>query len=244
MVVTSEGEFVTARKYPKLVLAMPEITGDIMKLTAPGMSSVEIYFLEMLNRDQTKAVVWGESVNVHDAGEDAALWFSRFILNEDSGLRLVFYPLLKPTRDVREKNKKFETAIPEDTGALHDATSFMLINEHSIEELNSRIENDVTALRFRPNFVIRGATAFAEDNWKWVKIGEVIFKNVKPCTRCGFTNIDPHSGERSLDNEPMKTLKSYRQFENIGESPVMGIHLGIRMQGKIKLNDAVYVDDD
>lgn len=183
MVVTSAGEFVTGRKYPKLVQVMPEIQGDILKLTAPEMTPTEIYFHEMLNREQTKANVWGESVSVYDAGDDAARWFSRFILQAETGLRLVFYPLLKPTRDVRQKNKIFETATREDTGALHDASSFMLINDSSITELNTRVESSVTPLQFRPNFVVKGANAFDEDKWKWVKIGEVIFKNVKPCTR-------------------------------------------------------------
>lgn len=184
MIVTSEGEFVTARKYPKLVLAMPEVEGDLLKLTAPGMNSIEVYFHEMLNREQTTAIVWDERVKVYDAGDDVARWFSRFILQQDSGLRMVFYPLLKPTRDVRQKNKIFDTATREDTGALHDASSYMLINENSVGELNTRLEKNVSPLQFRPNFVVRGASVFDEDKWKWVKIGdEVIFKIVKPCTR-------------------------------------------------------------
>lgn len=59
-----------------------------------------------------------------------------------------------------------------------------------------------------------------------------------------FTNIDPHTGERDQNDEPLKTLKSYRQFDKTGESPVMGIHIGIRKEGKIRINDSVYVEDD
>lgn len=187
MVVKTDGEFITGRGYPKLIQIEPRIEGDIMTLLAPSMSSILINFTELLKKDHSKAVVWEESVDVIDAGDEVAQWISRFILQADSGLRLVFYASIVPTRDVREKNKVFETAVRQDTGALHDASSFMLINESSVNELNTRVEKKVTPLRFRPNFVVKGAAEFAEDKWNYVKIGnEVILQNVKPCSRFVF----------------------------------------------------------
>lgn len=61
--------------------------------------------------------------------------------------------------------------------------------------------------------------------------------------RCVFTNIDPETAQRDPEEDPLKTLKKYRQFEKTGESPVMGIHLGIREFGKLKLGDPVFVED-
>lgn len=184
MVVNMNGEFVTARQYPKLVQVMPDIDQDVMTLSAPGMSDVKFNIADLLLIEPIRAKVWGEDVDAADAGDEVAKWFSRFILQADEGLRLVYYVSSTPTRDVREKNKIFDSAVREDTGALHDATSYMLINEDSIEELNSRIENKVTPLQFRPNLVVKGPAAFEEDQWKWIKIGdEVIFRNVKPCSR-------------------------------------------------------------
>jgi uncharacterized protein YcbX len=184
MVVNRSGEFVTGRKYPKLVQVMPQINGDVMTLKAPEMPDINISFKDLLKVNPSQAVVWDESVNVIDGGDNVANWLSRFILQEDVGLRLVYYPSNFPSRDVREKNKIFETAVRNDVGALHDATSFMLINEKSVDELNTRVEKAVTYLQFRPNFVVKGPAAFNEDDWKYVKIGdEVIFQNVKPCTR-------------------------------------------------------------
>lgn len=184
MVVNADSEFVTARKYPKLVQVMPRVQDDLVTLSAPGMPDIQFNIEELAFKDSTRAVVWGESVDVRDAGEAIAKWFSRFILEEDAGLRLVFYPSSVPTRDVRPNNKIFETAKREDTGALHDATSFMLINERSVDELNTRIVKKVEPLQFRPNIVVKGPEAFEEDKWNWIKIGEeVVFQNVKPCTR-------------------------------------------------------------
>lgn len=65
-------------------------------------------------------------------------------------------------------------------------------------------------LRFRPNLVIEGSEAFAEDGWKRIRIGDVEFRVVKPCSRCILTTIDPQTGERSADREPLATLQKYR----------------------------------
>lgn len=244
VVRSSSSEFITARGYPQLLLIKPTVNGNVMTLSAPGMMDIQIDFVKLFATPSSKASVWDQPVDVIDAGEEAAQWFSRFILKDDFGLRLVYYYKDKPTRDVRPKNKIFETTIPDDTGALHDATSFNLINENSIADLNSRLKKPVTPLNFRPNIVIKGPHAYAEDNWKWVKIGDTVFRNVKPCTRCIFTNIDPETAERNPDEDPVKTLKKYRKFEKTGESPVLGIHLGLRSDGKVKLGDPIYVEDE
>lgn len=44
--------------------------------------------------------------------------------------------------------------------------------------------------------------------------------------------------------EPLRTLQTYRMFEEAGVSPVMGIHLGLRQAGKVKIGDAVYVEEN
>lgn len=184
MFVNENFNFVTARKYPKLIHIMPEFDQNVMTLTAPEMGSVRVDMEALLKTDLIEAEVWDEKVKAHDAGNEIAEWISKFILKENSGLRLVFFASDLPTRDVREKNKVFETAVRKDTGACHDATSYMLINEASVEELNSRVEKAVTPLQFRPNIVVKGPKAYEEDSWKFIKFGErTIFKNVKPCTR-------------------------------------------------------------
>ncbi|MNH33239.1 MOSC domain protein [compost metagenome] len=39
------------------------------------------------------------------------------------------------------------------------------------------------------------------------------FRVLKPCERCIMTTIDPQTGERSPDREPLATLRTYRQKE-------------------------------
>lgn len=130
-----------------------------------------------------------------------------------------------------------------------------------MRELNTRIEQPVTPLQFRPNFVVDGAVAYDEDNWRWVRIGDnLIFKYTGPCLRytytytlftigtiygipncrCYVVTMDPKNGVLNKQQEPLKTLKTYRCVETC-KSPVMGIYLLLLSSGDIKCGDAVYV---
>lgn len=189
MVVNSKKEFLTARQHPKLVLIKPDINGDVLTLSAPGVETVvNVNITSLFSEIPIKAYVWEQEVEVADAGDEVAKWVSQLMLQEDEGLRLVFYLSSLPTRDVREKFKVFETVTPDDTGAFHDATSFMMINESSIDDLNTRVEKSVKPLQFRPNFVVKGPEPYEEDKWNWVRVGDAIFRNVKPCTRLNLKN--------------------------------------------------------
>lgn len=243
MVIQTDGTFITGRSHPRLVLIQPRFDEqyETMTLSAPGMMDISVDVKRLFSVDPVKASVWGQTVTAVDCGEELARWFSRFLLSEDFGLRLVFYPLAHPTRPVREKNLIHVNLTSRDSGALHDATSFMLVSEASVADVNTRVEKPVPALQYRPNFVVKGPGAFEEDDWKWVKIGETVYRNVKACTRCLFTNVDPETGIPNSDGEPLKTLKTYRKKPGLGDSPVVGAQMGIRKEGTVRLGDAIYV---
>lgn len=248
VVIDLEGRFLTARQFPKMVNILPEYSGSVLTLRAPGMMSISIDLAQV--RGKTfRIAVWGQAVPGRDCGEEVARWLSRFLLQEDTGLRLVYYPLDRPVREVRKRNENFfPLRSSKDNGAYPDETSYSLINEASLTDLNSRLDEPVSTMNFRMNFTVKGATAFEEDKWDWVKIGDVIFRNVRPCTRCILTTVNPETGTKSPTIEPLKTLKSYRQITDpqlrsaVGDSPVMGIHLGLRSSnGRVRLGDPVYV---
>ncbi|VVD06039.1 unnamed protein product [Leptidea sinapis] len=74
-------------------------------------------------------------------------------------------------------------------GAFPDETSYNLINEVSIQELNTRLKTSTaTVQNYRPNFVVAGGQPYAEDSWK-----------------CLLTTIDPETGVRNM--EALETLK-------------------------------------
>ncbi|XP_018368957.1 PREDICTED: mitochondrial amidoxime-reducing component 1 [Trachymyrmex cornetzi] len=248
LVIDLEGRFLTARQLPKMVNVSPSFSGSVLTLRAPGMMSVSVDLAQFRGKG-FRVAVWGQAVPARDCGEEVARWLSRFLFQEDTGCRLVYYPLDRPVRTVRQRNLKVFPLLQEtDSGAYPDETSFSMINEASVADLNSRLDEPVTPQNFRMNFVVKGATAFEEDKWDWVKIGNVILRNVRPCTRCIFTTIDPETGIKHANAEPLKTLKTYRQISDpqirpaIGDSPAMGIHLGLRgPNGIVHLGDPIYV---
>lgn len=92
-------------------------------------------------------------------------------------------------------------------GAYPDETSYTLMNMASVGELNTRLEDPVTPLQFRMNFMVKGAQSFEEDTWDWIKIGSIVFRNIRPCTRCILTTINPEIGIKNSKIEPVTTLK-------------------------------------
>lgn len=87
-------------------------------------------------------------------------------------------------------------------------TSYNILNERSVEDLVKRIgNNSVTLHNFRPTIVI-ATEPFAEDEFDWVKIGDVVFRLTKPCTRCALTTVNQETGEGNKNGDPLKTLRT------------------------------------
>jgi uncharacterized protein len=63
--------------------------------------------------------------------------------------------------------------------------------------------------RFRPNLVVNESAPFAEDTWKRLRIGDIMFRAGGPCSRCVITTTDQVTAERGA--EPLRTLAGYRR---------------------------------
>jgi uncharacterized protein YcbX len=90
--------------------------------------------------------------------------------------------------------------------------------------------------RFRPNVVVAGAPAWAEDDWTRIAIGEVTFRVAKTCGRCVVTTTDQDTAERG--KEPLRTLGRHRRF---GGELVFGQNLVPESTGTLRLGDRVTV---
>ena len=99
---------------------------------------------------------------------------------------------------------------PQDRVSFADGFPLLLINAASLADLNSRLAQPVTPLHFRPNIVMQGVSAWAEDGWRRFRIGATRYRVAKPCARCIITTLDPESGSRSADGEPLTTLRRFR----------------------------------
>lgn len=168
-----------------MVLIQPKIVGNQLILSAPNKPDF------VLNLDELRKGPVNEKVECFyskvpgiDAGDQVSNWLSEYITGKPGEFRLIFYPHEFPTKGVAKKDRIYKAYKESDAGTYHDKTSYMLINQGSIDELNTHLDHVVKPLQFRPNIVIKGPGPYAEDNWKWVRVGDnVIYRVLKPCTR-------------------------------------------------------------
>ncbi|OWR45616.1 Mo-molybdopterin cofactor sulfurase [Danaus plexippus plexippus] len=249
MVIDGKNNFITARGYPQLLSIRPTVRNSVLTLQHNDMEILNVDLSEVPLQSVETATVWGVEVPVYDCGFDASEWVSRLLDKSANNFRLVLYASNNSRKLKRPANNVYKFR-KTDTGALPDELPFHLMNETSIDDLNTKLQgNKVCYKNFRPNFLITGARPYEEDDWKYVKIGENIFEVIKPCTRCMLTTIDPETGTRDSKSEPIQTLKSYRQITDSsarpwsGSAPRMGIHLALRSKnGLVSINDRIYVD--
>ncbi|MFW1373617.1 MOSC domain-containing protein, partial [Vibrio parahaemolyticus] len=70
-------------------------------------------------------------------------------------------------------------AQPDDRTGFADGFPVLVTVAASLAALNAQLARPVAMARFRPNLVIEGAHAFAEDAWRVLKIGELTLRVVK-----------------------------------------------------------------
>ena len=202
MVVTSEGDFLTQREYPKLALVTPTLSQGVVTLSAPNFDSMQIAL-------QTEGLPWPvniwkvKGVSAIDQGADAANWFSDWL---DVSVRLVHI-----AGGIQRKVDPLYAIQADDHTGFADGYPILIISEGSLADLNSRLDSPLPMNRFRPNLVVKAGEPFAEHTWKRIRIGEVEIALVKPCPRCVVTTIDKETLEKS--KEPLKTLEKYRRHE-------------------------------
>ncbi|XP_050667912.1 mitochondrial amidoxime-reducing component 1 isoform X2 [Leptidea sinapis] len=247
MVVDAKYNFITARAYPELLGVETSVKSSVLTMKYKNMEPLHVNLAEIVSShlEPKTATVWSIEVPVFDCGLEASEWFTTVLARPGATYRLVYYAANNSRKLINSlKLYKFQE---QDTGAFPDETSYNLINEVSIQELNTRLKTSTaTVQNYRPNFVVAGGQPYAEDSWKFVKIGDNVFEIIKPCTRCLLTTIDPETGVRNM--EALETLKRYRQIENeklrkaAGNSPRLGLQMALRSSpgGLISVNDPVY----
>ncbi len=227
MAVDGEGRFITGRQLPRLTLVRAQPDADGLRLHAPGMPGLQVPFPKT---DATVPVnVWKDQVAARPAGAAADAWLSEF-LRQPAWLVHMDDRVVRAMADPK--------AQPGDEVSFADAFPLLLISRAALDGLNARLAKPASMLQFRPNMVIDGVAAHAEDAWKRIRIGGVEFDVAKACTRCVFTTVDPARGERDPDGEPLRTLTRYRRTS---EGVTFGQNLIPRSLGTVRAGDAVEV---
>lgn len=199
LLIDKDNKFLTQREFPKMATVGVEVLQNGLRVSS-GEKDVEIPF--EIKTEETKVVkVWSSRCRAKIYEKSINDWFSD-VLETDCKLALM------PPETARRVNY-FYAVHKDDAVSFADAYPILIANEESLNDLNARLDAPVPMNRFRPNLVVSGAEAFAEDGWKRIVIGGVIFHAVKPCGRCVITTIDQTRGEKQ-GVEPLKTLATYR----------------------------------
>ncbi len=227
MITEPDGTFITARQYPDMVRFTPSPVHDGLHLTAPDGSSALVRFADFAQPDEPTEV-WGNHFTARIAPGAINRWLSGFF-NREVQFRWVGPA---PTRRVKRHD-----SVPL---SFADGFPYLLTTEASLRDVQNRCPASVQMEQFRPNLVIAGTEAWDEDTWKVVRIGEVIFDVVKPCSRCIFTTISPARGQKHPSGEPLATLQRFRTATDNGDVD-FGQNLIARNSGVIRVGDELTV---
>ena len=207
MIVDAAGDPVTAREYPPLVLVTPRIGDGVIHLARPAAKDLTV--LVPTGNARVPVNVWGGPLAAAPAGAEASDWLSEMTTEP---VRLVY--LDDPSQ--RRPNPAYSR--PGDRVSLADGYPLLLASAGSLDRLNELIaagpraaEGPLPMTRFRPNVVVAGAPAWAEDGWRRLRIGPVMFRAAKGSDRCLFTTIDPDTAAKG--KEPLTTLARYRRWD-------------------------------
>jgi uncharacterized protein YcbX len=91
--------------------------------------------------------------------------------------------------------------------------------------------------RFRPNLVVQGCEAYAEDNWRRIRIGSVEFTVAKACSRCVMPSIDQATGAKN--SEVLQVLAGYRRAED--RQVYFGQNLVYSDTGEVSVGDTLEI---
>lgn len=232
MVVDETGRFFTQRTLPRMALVATELTPSALLLSATGHGRIEVSLAHDRGARLRQVSVWkSDGLLAEDCGEVAAAWLGDFLQVKCRLVRIggaFDRPILKPGKTQ-----------PGDRVSFADAYPFLVIGEASLAELNDRLvakgEDPLQMDRFRPNLVISGCPAFAEDTWPRFRVGDIVFRAAGPCARCVVTTTDQLTAERG--KEPLRTLATYRRDAhdptdvNFGQNLIHETKTGILRRG-------------
>lgn len=205
MLVDDHKQFLTQRAHPQMALLKTAIDetsillhhsddpGDFLRLP-----------LQPVPKETVTVKIWDDYCEGQYAEEEQNEWLSKKL---GISCKAVFMP-----DDSKRKLDPKYAKNDEDITGFADGYPVLLISEASLQDLNNRLDKPVPMDRFRPNIVIAGTAAFAEDTMKIFRIGSSNFYGVKLCGRCIITTTNQQTGERG--KEPLKTLAGYRTINN------------------------------
>ncbi len=197
-VLRPDGVVLTQRDLPAMarIDAVPEERG--LRLECAGSGGV----VARAEGAAVTAVIWRTPVATVAADEAASAWLSRVL---GTPCRLVHMA------DPAARRVTPDLARPGDTVSLADGFPLLVATTASLAAVNARLDHAVPMDRFRPNLVLDGADAWAEDGWSHLEGDACRLRLASACARCKVITLDQHSGATPVRMEPLRTLTRMRR---------------------------------
>ena len=202
MLIDQDRQFLSQRKLPHMALIKTALTDSHLILSAPGMENL-LLALAPADGEIIDSTIWHDQCDARRVSAEADQWLSHFLKQD---CRLVY----QPDEMIRPVDSDYGRAT--DSVAFSDGFPFLIISENSLVSLNRDMQLNLPMTRFRPNLVISGCAAYAEDSWREISIGGIDFRLPKPCSRCSVPTIDPDTAQSG--KEPLTTLNRVRKWQN------------------------------
>ena len=225
VIVDDGGQFISQRSHPGLALITGAFDGRALTLAATGRPTLPVPVPD--GKTRLDVTVWRDTVSAAAAPE-ADRWLAD-VLGQQVHLAYMDESCVRPVSS--------DSGRSGDTVSFADGYPLLVISRASLDDLNARLEHPVPMDRFRPNLVIDGCPAFAEDRWTRFRIGTATFRHAGLCARCSVTTVDQRTGRRNSP-EPLRTLATYRRE---GDGVVFGVNLIPETCGEISTGDAVSI---
>lgn len=226
MLIDDKNKFLTIRQHPEFLFYKLKMAEEGFEIK--HKDKTESLFIPFLieQGDSFKVKIWNDEVDAILADDNINKWFSKEL---GFSCRLVYLPddsqrIVEPERVAGDKNVSFADEYP-----------YLIVGEKSVEDLNSKIEEEITLDRFRPNLVFSGGEAYDEFLWNEISIGSTELQCIKPCTRCIVITMNPQTAE--VGKEPLKTL--FKQ--QINNNMVFGESTVLTKEGNVKVGDSIHV---
>ncbi len=226
MLVDEKHNFLSQRTHPQMVLLHTQETAAgfmVSKYKDADLSVIIPY--QQQAAQKIKVTVWDD---VCDAVEVSPLhneWFSDMLAVK---CKLVYMP------DDTQRLVDSRFAANNEITSFSDGYPLLMIGEASLQDLNSRMKENILMHRFRPNIVFSGGHSYIEDEMEKFEINGTVFSGVKPCSRCVITTINQQNAVK--EKEPLKTLSVYRAKNNkiyFGQNVLHGQNSSINIGDKI-----------
>ncbi len=209
VVVKEDGALVSQRNMPTMARLSAGFDGEKLTITTEhGPNVGHSLHIDYADRPNTyhPAIIWGDEFHGLDEGDAASKWLTEK-LEADAPVRL-----LRAAPEKRRPQQYPKLFGDDTTTYFADASPLSLANEASLDALNMKLEECGAARvpmdRFRPNIVVKGLDAFAENDLAELKCeaGGYDLGVRYTCVRCVMTTMDQSTGEKSSDQEPLRTL--------------------------------------